>query len=561
MFANKFLLGAITLVLVVGTIAQSPSKNVDERVLQRRINKQILVSELENRIRELSLAAPRVMARTKIAGWLWNDEKDDIGRAEEFAVAAVDDLYKNRTEVPPVYFSVLSSDIFALLEKHSPRTATDLKARYKVTGAEGEGVQNQTLSDALAERSAVDSAIRSLSSDKSNDLQLPVILHRLQERNSQERFRLLAAIIASEERIPGRLPLSTLLSVSGFYSDIRVPTGTAERFGRIVVGRTQLASQMPFGDFDGWLQLLNVNAPMIRERVPALMQDADVLDAVLTSRLSQKSRADRERNERINASINKIRTLIEEAEMAENPILKYDLYRRAARAALEKNLFRQAADLTLLFGAVDVSSEPILLTTQKNEVGQMLENITEKTLKAGDDSSTLYAVDKHPENERKAEGYTKLANFYIEKGDMVRARDAANSGLKLAALVESLPRRASIYLKLIPVTHRIDPTSVYEVNSLAARSINSIASPRVELKDDIESHRNYVTSLMIANWHLVPMLKDYVKTNKNGAGDLSGRIEKREVKVFADFIMGVSALDDAEVPASKKDSTERPPKS
>lgn len=553
MLRRSILLTAISLMFMPGVLAQAVPSDGNEKAVQRRVRKLILVSDLENRIRELSFAAPRVMARCRIAGWLWNDEKDDIDRAEEFAVAAVDDMYKNRTEIPPVYFSVLSREIFSLLDRHSPQTARNLRAKYKVTAAEEEGIQDQLLAGAGGERAAVDAVIRSLFAGQSNDLQIPIILQRLKQRNSQERFRLLNALIASEEQTPGRLQLSTLMSISPFYSDLNVEVGTAARFARIVIRRTQSSSQLPFADFDGWLEVLNLNFAMIRERVPDLVQDVEVLRAVLTSRISQQSREARERNERINTSIDRLGTLIEEAEKTENSTLKYDLYRRAARLALEKNLFRRAADLTVMFGKVDLSTEPILVSTQKNEVGQMLDAVTEKALKAGDDSSALYAVDLHLENVRRAEGFGSVAKFYVDKGVFDRGRDAINSALRVNAAVENLPRRASIYFKLIPITQRIDPTSVFEVNSLAAGSINRIPSPSADENEEAESLERYVTSLMIASWNLLPMLKDYVKTDRNGAADLSGRIEKKEVRIFADIIMGIAALDlDAEAGEPKE---------
>lgn len=543
MLMKSVLFSAITMMLLTVATAQTVPTDGDERAEQRRIKKLLLVSDLENRIRELKFAAPRVMARTKIAGWLWNDEKDDIGKAEELAVAAVDDMYKNRYEIPPTYFSVLSSEVFSLLDRHSPQTSKGLKTKYKITAADELGIQDQSLTDAGAERAAVDSVLRSIYDGQSDDSQIPIVLHRLKQRNSQERFRVLIALVASEERTPGRLQLSTLIFVSPYYADVNLESGIAERFARIIVRRTHITSQLPFADAEGWLEVLNLNLPMIRERVPVLVQDAEVLRAVLASRISRQSRDSIERNERINSSIDKLGTLIEEAEKTENPTLKYDLYRRAARLALEKNLFRKSADLAILFGKVDVSIEPILVSTQKNEVGQMLDAITLKALRSGDDLSALYTVDRHLDNERRAEGFVAVGRFYVDKGDMDRGREAVNNALRINAAVESLSRRASIYFKLIPITQRIDPTSVFGVNSLAAVSINKIPTPNVDDKAESENFQRYVTNLMIASWNLLPMFMDYVKTDRNGAADLSGKIEKKEVKVFADFIMGISDLD------------------
>ncbi|MBK8147182.1 MAG: hypothetical protein IPK58_02915 [Acidobacteria bacterium] len=87
---------ATSLVLLVASAAQTLTSDDNEKETQRRVQKLMFLSQMEGRIREVGLAAPRVLVRYRIAGWLWNEEKDDAGRAEELAVAAVEDLYKTR---------------------------------------------------------------------------------------------------------------------------------------------------------------------------------------------------------------------------------------------------------------------------------------------------------------------------------------------------------------------------------------------------------------------------------------------------------------------------------
>ncbi len=552
MLARTVVFVALFIFFVANCIAQSVLSS-DEREAQRRVQKIMLVNDLENRVREVTLAAPRVLARYRAAEWLWSAKEDDIERAEDFAVAAIEDLYKNRLEVPSPYFSTLSSQLFALLDRYSPETSQRLKAKHKVDAYQEDSIQFQLLNQPGGEKAAVDATIRALYSISATDTNLPVILLRLKQRNSPELFRLLDTLIAVEERNPGRLELNTLVLVSPYYDDVNIQSGSAARFGRIVLRRTQIASQLPFADFDAWLDLLNRNSSLITRRLRDRVPEVEVLRAVLASRISQKSRAERERNERIRNSIDPLGALIEEADNVDDPIVKYELYQRAVGLALDQGLFRKAADLALELGKVDLSTLSILANVQKAIVGQLLERIAKTALKVGDDVSAIYAVERQMEDERKAEGELSIANYYVENQRLDRAREVSINAQKTIAKIESLPRRASFYIKLIPISQKIDPTGVYEVNALAARSINMIPSLNVEDKAETENFKKHVAGLMIVNWNLLPILVNYAKSDNNGASDFVGRIEKKEVKLVAELLISIQNFDrgaEPETPSS-----------
>lgn len=552
MLARTVVFFALFIFFVANCIAQSALSS-DEREAQRRVQKIMLVNDLESRVREVALAAPRVLARYRAAEWLWSDKEDDIERAEDFAVAAIEDLYKNRLEVPSPYFSTLSSQLFALLDRYSPETSQRLKAKHKVDAYQEDSIQYHLLNQPGGDKAAVDATIRALYSVSATDTNLPVILLRLKQRNSPELFRLLDTLIAVEERNPGRLELNTLVLVSPYYNDVNIQSGSAARFGRIVLRRTQIASQLPFADFDAWLDLLNRNSSLITRRLRDRVPEVEVLRAVLASRISQKSRAERERNERIRNSIDPLGALIEEADNVDDPIVKYELYQRAVGLALDQGLFRKAADLALELGKVDLSTVSILANVQRAIVGQLLERIAETALKVGDDVSAIYAVERQMEDERKAEGELSIANYYVENQRLDRAREVSINAQKTIAKIESLPRRASFYIKLIPISQKIDPTGVYEVNALAARSINMIPTLNVEDKPETENFKKHVAGLMIVNWNLLPMLVNYAKSDNNGASDFVGRIEKKEVKLVAELLISIQNFDrgaETETPSS-----------
>ncbi len=546
---------AVAFIASISSAQTVPPAEVDKAV-EKRIKKQILVSDTENRIRELNFAAPRVMARYRVARWLWQDGKDDIGRAEEFAILAIDDLYKNRNEIPDVYFSSLSTQLFALLERRAPNVSKTLKEKHKVSNSDESAIQNSLLDQPGQEKAAVDSVIRSLYSNGPVDFQLVPVLFRLNQRNSPELYRLLDNIIAAEERVPGRVDAGLLLTLAQYFAGIEVQSGTFFRYATIVLNRSRFASQQPFAPFDQWLNIVNAVDPIVQERAAVLVSDFGVVRAVLQSRISQVSRDSRERDERINNSIDKLGALIDEAEKTDDPLVKYDLYKRAAMLALDKNLFRRATDLTLLFGEVDISTVPILQSGQRTEVGQLLDRIVAKALKTDDDSSAIYATERHLESIRKANGFADVSKYFVDKGNIDAARSTMQYALRATTEVEDLPRRASTYFQLIPIAQKIDPTSVFEINTLAARSINSIPSLNPEDKPETENFKDHVSGLMIVNWNLLPMFEGYAKLNRNGSSDLASRIEKKEIKVFADFLLGVSAIEnESNLPQPEEETT------
>lgn len=537
-------LAICVLALTTNAFSQIVQTDESDAAKQRKIAKQVLVSDIENRVRELSLAAPRVMARYKVAQWLWTDGNNDIGRAEEFAVSAVEDLYKNRDQIPATYSTNLSAELFTLLDRHAPRTSKNLKEKYKVQTTENPASPNSDLNQPGGEKAAVDAAIRTLYADSSLDIELPVLLHLLQRRNSPELFRLLDAIIASEERVRGRLSLTTLSFVTPFFSGVSVPATSYQRYARIILDRSREASQLPFGEFDAWLGLVNANMSLVTEKAPQFTEEFGIVRAVLLSRISRKSREDLERNERINNSIDKLGTLIEEAEKTDDPSIKYSLYRRAAKLALDQQLFKESVDLTMKLSTVELSAALIPLEIQKNEAGQMLDTVTQKALANESPDAAIYAINHQADHVRKAEGFTNVAKYFVDKGNLDVARMVVQNALRAAANIEQVSRQASVYFSLIPVSHSIDPTSVFEIHSLAAGSINKIPSLNVEDKPGTDKFSEHVTQLMIVNWNLIPMLSQYVKVNKNGANDLSGRIDKKEIKVFADLVLGIASLND-----------------
>lgn len=128
----------LSLILIIFCSLICPAQKADEKAVvaaqQRILKKQILVDELDNQTKNVPFAAVRVSVRTKLAGWLWKNGKDETGRAEPLAVKAVEELYEKKDEIPNPIF--LSQDLFPLLELNAKETAKKLRAKYDVDSGE-----------------------------------------------------------------------------------------------------------------------------------------------------------------------------------------------------------------------------------------------------------------------------------------------------------------------------------------------------------------------------------------------------------------------------------------
>lgn len=143
----------------------------------------------KDRSKDIQFAGVRVHTKYKIASWLWQDGKDDTGRAEHMTISAIDDLYANKEEIPDPYLTILRSRLIALLDMHAKNSANKLREKYKI-GSSGEPETFDSLLDQKGgDKLAVDAAIKSLVDDSQGNLELSVLAWQLQQRQSPELLR------------------------------------------------------------------------------------------------------------------------------------------------------------------------------------------------------------------------------------------------------------------------------------------------------------------------------------------------------------------------------------
>ncbi len=84
----KFKLSFILIIFCSLTcLAQKSNEKPRSAAQQNIVKKQNIVDELDNRTKDIPLAAVRVFVRTRLAEWLWYDGKDETGRAETLVIS------------------------------------------------------------------------------------------------------------------------------------------------------------------------------------------------------------------------------------------------------------------------------------------------------------------------------------------------------------------------------------------------------------------------------------------------------------------------------------------
>ena len=120
---------------------------------------------------------------------------------------------------------------------------------------------------------------------------------------------------------------------------------------------------------------------------------------------------------------------------------------------------------------------------------------------------------------------------------MDAGRTAHFDAIKLIEKAESSPEGVALLLRMIPTIQKMDPARVFDLSEMVARSINTIPSLNVEDKPDTKNYQDYVAKVMIINRDLRPAITDLMKENREVATTLANRIDKREIKIIANYVL------------------------
>ena len=501
------------------------------------IKRQILIDDLENQLKDVPLAAVRVFVRARMAAWFWKAGKDETGNAERLSVKAIDELYEKRSEIPSLYFNVLRTDLFALLELIEKRTAAQLKAKYDSGSEDDLESAFSNLDKKDGERRAADNVLNSFTNQSDFSPNATLLIDQLQSGQSSELTRILSAIIYLEETNRNDFSPEALFLIVDNFRSSAVTNDLRRRFFRVILNKAGSVGRSPESVFN----LLSSVMPDITVNAPNLLPEANALQAALTSRISNATREARERNQRIAESTDKLGALISEAEKANDKVVKYRLQVDAAQVALRDGRFRLAVELA----NKTIDSEPFVGIPddfRKSWHDQFLGDVLQSALKKSDLDSATYATKKVIDKLSMAELLRKTAVYYSEKRDIVSATDALDEAINLTTKAEVSTMRIYGLIRLVSTAQKIDKSRLSEVVAQAARSFEKIPSLNPEDKPGTEKYEKYVTSIMVTNWNLLPVIGELARNNRNEAIDFGDRINKKEIKIIVNYALAVESL-------------------
>lgn len=526
------------------TPAFSQGKDVDSKpqIPEVVIKKLIISDDIDRQVKDIPFATIRVFVRFKLASFLWKEGKDDTQRAEQIAVKAMDDLYENKTEIPPVYFNSLATDLLALLDRYAKDAARKLIEKHKIVHENGVVPSDSLLNQKDGDKLSVDSVIRSLTNQAETNTELAFLLGRLTEKKSSELVRLLLAIVKAEESGQTNFSSTILTFICNYFVEPSVPTNIQKRFLKIVIDKSKNASMMPYGDYEGFFTLLTRLIPNISYSYPEMLPEVSVIHAVLKTRASHESREAQERSERIDNASDRLSAMVNEAEQANDKAVKYDLYISAAQLALKQKKFIYSIDLIEKTSEIGLVASSAKENFQKRLRDQFRAEVVDDALKSNDSNAANYAVKKMHDPMVKVESFRKMSHYHFDKGDQISSGYAFDEAMKLAAKAEITSRNISSLFYFLPTAQKIDQTRISDISGLIIKHINSIPSLNVDDKPNTEKYKNYVTAVMVVNWNLLPALTRLARENKIEAVNFADSINKKEIKIVADFALMIESL-------------------
>jgi len=496
------------------------------------LNKQIIVDDLESQIRDTPLAAVRVAARCRIATWLWEDGKDETGRAEALSVKALEELYEKRVEIPAAYFGSLRSDIFALLEKNAKQSARDLRTKYKLSSEDELNNAYSLLSTKGGEKLAADKIQTSLANQTELTSMTIWLMEDLRGKKSPELLRILAEMVSLEESGRSNFSAESLFFTVDFFRDAAVSNDLKLRFYGVICNKARTALPFPDSDAKSLFDLLSALMPDIAQNAPGLLPEARVLQFAFMSRLPSSEAESIESNRRIEENPDRLAALVSEADASPDKGLRANLLAQAAQLALTKSKFHLAVEL-IEKAKADVDEEKDKRFSLWRD--QFLAEVSEMALKADDVESSKYALDRVTKKLVIANVLRNTALYYHAKGDSVSATNSLEKALRLAADADNDMAKISLLIRLISTAQKVDPTRLAEVIGKTAKAINLVSRPGVDDKPDSDNYRKYVSSVLTINERLFPVFGQLIKRNKNEAVIFAAGIDMKEVKLMLNY--------------------------
>lgn len=544
----------LLLLLVPASIefAQKPANKAPTIAQQFIVKKQVIADDLDLQVRDVQYAAIRGYVRYKIAAWLWQKGPDETMRAEALAVKAIEDLYAKKDEMPSGVRYKLVSDLFALLDTYASERSAKLKTKQEFGLEEDLFSGFSQLAKKDGDQAVAARLLRSLSKPGDVHSMINPLLNSLRIMRSPQFPLVLGAFLEGVEsgRVTGNNGMLFLFFVN--FNDPQAPAAMRKRYFALIVERARRAVLRPEGDNPVVYEMLVSAINSFGELAPEMMADAMALQNALAASESRLAKAKREAQARIDESLDRLAATIEEAERADDLVNKSRFYTQAVVIAKNSGKFAIAVDL--IDRVVEVDKREFMKSWSDQEYADVARQAFEKSeVEIG-----LKAMDCVVDPVKRADAGKIAVNYYDGKKDPVAARDMLSGVLRsLADAPGEDPNRVYRLIGVIPMVQKMDKISLPETLMLTARAINELPTPGIDDKPGTKKYNDYVAQVMTVNFGLSAVLSVLLTREKADAVDLTDRIQKREVRILADSVMAIDALEAAQREAEKKAAAEK----
>ncbi len=106
---------------------------------------------------------------------------------------------------------------------------------------------------------------------------------------------------------------------------------------------------------------------------------------------------------------------------------------------------------------------------------------------------------------------------------------------------------------MISSIQEIDKSRISEIAAIIAKNIDDIPTLGIDDKPETENYKNYVSSMMAINYNLLPVMSKLAKENKNEALNFADRINRKEIKIVANFALMAAEINFEEKLAKTKE--------
>ncbi|HEX6182744.1 MAG TPA: hypothetical protein VFZ44_02455 [Pyrinomonadaceae bacterium] len=512
--------------------AQTSPKPADETASARLSTAD--ASSLLTRIKALDSPTSRVYLYSRVASWLSQNVGDDqdVRRvALEAASAGVSDLHRYESEVPPAPAAMLYARLLAVVSKHDPQKAEEMKRafplRREVEETEGDKA-NKAFYAALSKldnpETAAQGAAAAAALIESGAVPASVLLGeltRLDKAKSPALPRLLASALVMEERKPGALPLQIMFFLSYVYLKESTPTPLQARFLAAALRGTRLGPSELKGNpaaLNGAISLLQQTLPVMQKLTPDLYAEASARLASLAPAASPETAA----FERVKSSTDPLAQLLTEADAATDESLKGELLASAAREARRQGKLRLAAELM-------ASSEDDRRTPSENHVSrdEFLTGVVQDSLAQKDVETARFAASKIKSPVERAEALRPVARHLAKSDDFQSALGTLGEAQKSLEGAADGREVVSAYLHLAADFAEMDGARASE----AVREANKVAG-RLRRSPDVAEGT--------FNWRLFPVsdaairtFQALARTDREGALGLANTMQPKELAIAA----------------------------